>query len=540
MRFALTNHTVKLTAAVILIVIVALGAYYASTLGPKPVGQTTTQSATNQLSAQIVVGSTSYPTQGFSPLNNSQISGFYIGHQIYDCLVDERPDGTLVPNLASSWSANPDSSVWTFQLRRGVRFHDGVPLNASIVKGSLDLALPTTFGQLELAPYVKSIDVVDDYTVRFTLKTPYAGFPSVLGGPPGMIFNPSLYFQDRKNYGTFVNVGTGPFKFIQWIQHDRVILEANTNYWNASRIPKVKTFIWKYFSDANAMVLSLRNGEIDIAEREIPKSLAGTLAQDPNLKYVRNINAATYFLGINRRFKPLDNLYARKAIAYAVDRNQIANIMNATRADSLFPTPIFGDFNANAQKNFTYNPSYAKSLMAKAGYPNGYNGTLELYYPPQTFGPETNDVATIIQRNLADIGLKVDLKPVDSLTEGHIVNAQQAPLAMYNAGTLSSDPDFLATFTYGLNQLNSWSRWAFNNSTADNWVTQARVASSIQERVRLYRLIQNTFDSEPSHILFLYNTIRYVFMNKKVQGLTSVGVAIGYEIDWTQVYTRAS
>lgn len=113
-------------------------------------------------------------------------------------------------------------------------------------------------------------------------------------------------------------------------------------------------------------------------------------------------------------------------------------------------------------------------------------------------------------------------------------------MAIYRAGTLSSDPDFLATFTYGLNQLNSWSRWAFNNSTADEWVTQARVAASAQDRVKLYQQIQNTFDTQPSHLIFLYNNIHYVFFNNKVQGINSVGVSPGFEIDWTMVYVRES
>jgi len=537
----LASRILKLSVAVVLILIVALGAYYTSTLTPKSVGPTsTTQAATGGPTGTIVVGSTEYPALGISPFNNTFDTGFNIGHQIYDSIVLQRADGTIIPGLATSWSANPDSTIWTFQLRKGVRFHDGTPFNASAVKFSIDVAFPTTFGQLTIGPYFKSVEVVDDYTIRFNLKTSYAGFPAILSTATGLIASPSAYQKDPKNYGTFVNVGTGPFKFVQWIPRDRVILEANTNYWDPSRVPKVKTFIWRFFSDPNAMVLSLRSGEINVLYLQAPKSQVTTLSQDPNLKYVKNLDPFTYFLGLNRKFKPLDNLYVRKAIAYALDLNKIAGLANATRAYSIFPPQIFGQVDAAAQKNFTYNLPYAKSLMAKAGYPNGYDGNLELYYPPQQFGAELSDIVTVIQRNLADIGLKIVLKPVDPAAQSAIVNAQNAAMAIYRAGTLSSDPDFLATFTYALNQLNSWSRWAFNNSTADEWVTQARVAASAQDRVKLYQQIQNTFDTQPSHLIFLYNNIHYVFFNNKVQGINSVGVSPGFEIDWTMVYARES
>ena len=511
----------------IIVILAAVGAaVYFSRPQPQPAAGAT---------GTLTVGSTEFPANGVSPYNTALDTGFDIEAMIYEGLTSQDPNGKLLPGLASSWSANPDYTVWTFRIRNGVKFHDGTAVNASAIKSALEVSIKSRLGPLVLGPYVKDMTVLNQSALQFNLKVPFEAFTYALSGSPSLIVSPSSYLRNPNQTGTLVNIGTGPWRQVQWIPNDRVILEANPDYWNPSRIPKVKTFIWKFFTDSNAMVLSLKSGAIDVAYLQIPQNQVQTLSQDPNLRFVRNVYPFTNFLALNVRFKPLDNLYVRKAIAYAIDYDKILRIENATRAYSVFPPQIFGQFDAGSQKNFTYNPTYARQLMAKAGYPNGYNGTITLSYPPLQFGPEISDVVTVVQQNLADIGLKVTLNVIDSATLLAGATRGQLQMAMFNGGTLTPDPDYMATITYQIGQLNADIRWGFANQTATSWVAQARSATSIQDRVAWYHKIQDTFDSQPSHLIFLYNNIHYVFFNKKVQGIASMGVSVGYEVDWTQV-----
>jgi len=528
----LSSKQSKLAIIVAIVIILAVGIY----AGVYFAGQQT-PSQQPLPNTTIIVGSTEYPALGISPYNASLDTAFNIAHQIYEGLVTEKLDGTVVPQLATRWSPNRDASSWTFILRQGVKFHDGTQFNATAVKMSIELSLPTNLGKLLITPYIKSVVVLNESAVNFVLNTPFGGFPAVLATASGLIASPSAYYKNSHTYGTFVNIGTGPFKFVQWIPNDRVILERNTGYWDASRIPKAQTFIWKFFTDANAMVLSLQSGSINAIYQQMPKAQIASLAQNPQLSYLKNLDAFTYFLGLNYRFKPLDNVLFRRAIAYAIDYDRIIKIENATRAYSIYPTQMFGDLNVNPQKNFTYNPTYAKQLLAKAGYPNGYNGTLDLYYPTLSFGPEMGDVVTIIQKNLGDIGIKVNLQARDAAAQNQVVNSGSAPMSIFRAQPASGpEPDQLATFDYGLNQVNSYYRWGFNNKTADDIVVRARTSASPSERLALYQQLQNTFDTQPSHLIYLYNNVHYVFFQKTVKGLNALGVVGGLEVDWTQVY----
>lgn len=521
--------------AIVVVIILAVGIY----AGVYFTGQ---QTPTQQPlpNTTIIVGSTEYPALGISPYNSTLDTSFNIAHQIYEGLTTETLDGTVVPQLATRWSANRDGSVWTFILRQGVRFHDGTSFNATAVKMSIELALPTTLGKLLITPYVKSVVVLNESAVNFVLNTAFGGFPAILATASGLIASPSAYNKNPSIYGTFVNVGTGPFKFVQWIPNDRVILERNAGYWDASRIPKAQTFIWKFFTDANAMVLSLQSGSINAIYRDVPKAQISSLSQNQQLSYLKNLDAFTYFLGLNYRFKPLDNVLFRRAIAYAIDYDRIIKIENATRAYSVYPTQMFGDLNVNPQKNFTYNPTYAKQLLAKAGYPNGYGGTLDLYYTAVAFGPETTDVVTVIQKDLGDIGIKVNLQSRDAAALSATIESGQAPMAIFRQQPAAGpEPDKPATSNYLRDQPNSYFRWGFTNSTADDMVLQARASISPSERKILYQQLQYMFDAQPSQLIWLYNNVHYVFFQKTVKGLNALGIVGGLEVDWTQVYVAS-
>ncbi len=293
----------------------------------------------------------------------------------------------------------------------------------------------------------KAIEAVDPYTVRFTLCYPDPAFPAKVAFA-------AFAIQDKDyldaNGGDSVKMsekpnGTGPYKVKEWIRGDRIIFEANPDYWGEKA--KAKTLIFRWSKEAAARLLELQAGTVDGIDNPNPNDFA-TIQQDPNLKlYIRPpLNIA--YLGLNNTKPPLDNEKVRQAIAMAIDRERL--VKNFYPAGSMvaeqFVPPALKPGYTEGLKWYDYNPQEAKRLLAEAGYPNGFEITLSYRDVVRGYLPEPGKVAQDIQAQLAEVGIRVQIKVMESGAFLDSVAAGNEP--MYLLGWLADYPDATNFYDY--------------------------------------------------------------------------------------------
>jgi len=237
---------------------------------------------------------------------------------IFEGLTRFAPDGAIIPALARSWEASEDATVYTFHLRDGVTFHDGTTMDAEDVKFSLDRARAedSTNAQKALFAGIESVEIVDPLTVRVTLSAPDGNFPFKMAWGDAVIVAP----ESAESLATDP-VGTGPFRFEDWIQGDRVEIVRNPAYWGTA--PALSEATFKFISDPNAAFAAMMAGDVDAFPNfPAPETLAQFEA-DPRFKVIVGSTEGETILAMNNKSAPLDDLRVREAIAHAINRQDI-------------------------------------------------------------------------------------------------------------------------------------------------------------------------------------------------------------------------
>jgi len=311
--------------------------------------------------------------------------------------------GETQPDLAKSWDISPDGLTYTFHLQTGVKFHDGTPMTADDVKFSLDRARApkSTTAQPQLFASIQSVDVVDPATVKVTLKHPDGDFLYNMGWGDAVIVSPKTAKTDATT-----PIGTGPFKFVDWVKGDHIDLVKNPDYWGTPA--KLDKVTFKFIADPTAATSALLAGDIDaFPEFPAPESLAQIKA-DPRFKVLVGSTEGETVMAMNLGHKPLDNILVREAIAHAIDRKAIidgAQYGYGTPIGTFFPpsNPAYVDLTALSN----FDPDKSKELLKQAGVSNL---TLTLKLPPPAYARNSGQ---IIQQELANVGINVKIVNVE-------------------------------------------------------------------------------------------------------------------------------
>ncbi len=429
-----------------------------------------------------------------------------VAKQVVETLVTFEP-GTVnpIPGLATRWEASSDSKVWTFHLRKGVKFHDGTPFNAQAVKFNFDRWNEKDNpyrGNKEFVPFtwvfggfkgegsvIDRVEVVDDYTVRFYLTTPVGFFPQMVAASYFGIDSPKAVMADPDKYGTpeVGVVGTGPFVFKSWTIGDKVVLEKNPDYYDPKRMAHVDTLVFRGIPEPTSRLAELKAGSIQIANNLSPEDLKAVKA-DPNLVAVVQKGLNIGYLAFHQKNKPLDNLKVRQAIALAVDWQAIVDAFYGglgERATEFVPPAMWG--RAGDVPPFPYDPKKAKQLLAEAGYPNGFE--TEIWYMPvsRPYFPAPQPIAETIATYLADVGIKAKLKTEDWGT--YLADYDKGKFPMYMLGWSPDYPDpdnYLYTF-FGPTSIktNLGCETDFCQKIA-GLIHKARISPDLAERKKLY------------------------------------------------------
>ena len=323
---------------------------------------------------------------------------------VFEGLTRFEADGSVSPALAKSWKISGDGLVYTFELNDGVLFHDGNTLDAGDVKFSLDRARAedTTNAQKRLFTGIASVDVVNPLTVKITLSNPNGSFLRNLAWGDAIILAP-----ETAEKAATSPVGTGPFKFQQWVKGDRVDLVRNDNYWGQAVSLEKASF--KFISDPTAAFAALMAGDVDaFPVYPAPETLAQFDA-DPNFNVIVGSTEGETILSTNNQAENLKDVRVRKAIAHAINRQEIID-----GAMFGFGTPIGTHFaphnpdyvDLTGQSN--YDPAKSKALLAEAGFSGGL--TLSLKLPPPSYARRGGE---IIASQLRAVGIETKIENLE-------------------------------------------------------------------------------------------------------------------------------
>ncbi len=368
---------------------------------------TTTSAQSAQPQGTLVIG-TSVDLTSLDPAVIGDQTTMAVLANIYEALL-LRKTNTMqpVPLLAESYRM-VDPTTWEFKLRQGVKFQDGEDFNADSVKFTIERNLRPELK----APHrsfisaIKEVKVIDPYTVQFITNGPYPALPAALTGFTGQMLPPKYVQEHGDQYLASHPIGTGPYKFVEWVKDDHVTLEANPDYWGEP--PKIKTLIFKPMREASTRIAAIQTGAADIVTN-VPADQAAALNNSSNFSIQAVPSLLVVYFGIDSITPgPLTNQQVRQAINLAIDRQTIVkDILRGYGkvSSSAVSDEVFG-FDSSLTP-YPYDPAKAKELLKAAGYPNGFSLTLD--GPIGRYSMDT-DVEQAVAGYLQNIGIQAKVR----------------------------------------------------------------------------------------------------------------------------------
>ena len=412
---------------------------------------------------------------------------------IYNALVTVDQKLNIIPDLAESWT-NPDDATYVFKLRPNVKFHDGTPCDAAAVKFNFDWMLDPANSSARRAELsdIKDIGVVDPLTVKITTKTPFAPFLSIIADRAGYIVSPDARKKFGKDY-TRNPVGTGPFRFVEWVKDDHVTFRRNPDYFEKD-LPILDEIVYRAIPDATVRVTGLKAGDTDFLRVVDNKDIADVRAQ-PTLQLFEGPGVGYTGFWLQTATGPLANRDLREALAWAIDRDAIlkAAYFNIGQvAQGPVPPSLFA--HDPGFKPFTRDLAKAKAALAKGGQPNGFKMTLKT--PNESVAAKVSQLA---QAQLKEVGIDVEIQ---TLEFGALLDAgskgQFDALTLGWSGRIDPDGNIQpifhtqGTFNYG------------KYKGADALIEQARTTLDQAKRKDLYRQIEKKVAQDDVAYLFTY------------------------------------
>ncbi|MCE5251969.1 ABC transporter substrate-binding protein [bacterium] len=448
--------------------------------------------------------------------------------KIFEGLVDQDPETLkIVPGLAESWNISADGLIYTFNLKKGIRFHNGREVTSADFRYNFERCLtPKNISERSwvLAPIkgakemlagtattLAGMETPDDYTVILHLEEPFSPFLAYLSMEVGRVAAREGIEADK-----YTLIGTGPFKFISWEHDIRVSLEANEDYHGGE--VGIKRLDFEIIPDVGVAFQKFVNGELDLVDEIPPGQLK--LIQE---RYPESVRMWSFlrneYIGFNHTRPPFkDNLKLRQAFCWAVDRKSITEDLlegAALPANSILPPGIMGK--DDTIEGYGYDLEKAKKLLAEAGYPEGKG------LPELTLWYNTNElhqqVAQIVQSSFRKIGVNIRLRSLD--WPAYLKACESFEPDLFRMGWVADIPD-ADNFLYIL--LDSKQRGApgnysgYSNPEFDRLVEEARISLDEKHRIDLYRKADRIAIEDACWIMLTYSKLRMLF-NPAYEGL---------------------
>jgi len=560
-----------LVVIVLIVIIVAGAAVYYYTM-PSAVTAPSSQSSTSPPTTQpsvstsaqtppttsvgyrntIVIGTTDSVQTTLDPADAYDYFGINMIDNLGDGLVDYIPGtSTYVGGLATSWSVNAAGDVWNFTLRQGVKFADGTPFNATAVKYSIDrqFAIQEAEGPFvgagiggtgaQCCGVINSTTILNNYKVQIKLNQPFAAFLGMMAFATMYPVEPKMAPMPAHPYpgsNTGVinytgNVATenpnqlGPYTLANWQRSAgkdvEIDLAANPNYWNASGgWPKTQNIIIKFYTDSTSLALALRNGEIDVAYRQLAPTDVQSFASNSAVKVWTGPGTFIQYLVFSEHDPVFQNQLVRQAIAAAVNRTGITQTVflgQAQKLYSMIPNGMSFHTDTFLTDYGEANIAKAQSLLTQAGYSSSHPLIINLTYPTGHY----------TSTDLISAQLKAALEKTGMIT----VNVASMPWSNYKAATSTNQlqayiygwyPDFLDPYDYsfpffpadGVGFLHS----GWTNSTTTNLLTQIAGTSDRATLTTQYAQLQDIV-AQAAPLVPLFQGTSIAVTSPKVSGV---------------------
>lgn len=398
--------------------------------------------------------------------------------------------------IAESWDVSDDGTVYTFHIRPGIVFTDGAPCDANAVKFSLDrtLRLDGPKGAVSLIYVIDTITVIDDLTVQIRLEQPDVTFLLAMTNQisPAMIYSPASVPADDFERGQYA--GVGPYKLVEYVPDQYVKYEANPTYYGKQ--PATRYVIERHYSDASSLRAAIESGEVDVAFRTLNPEDISDLQGNPQVVVEEwPPSPGIRYLLFNVTNPPVDNVFVRQAICYAVDRSAIiSQVFGGTVAPiyTMVPNvdpPFFGALPTFPERDL----NMARALLAVVGYNEQNPLVLSLPYTPSHYGTFEADVATVIAASLKETG--VIQVSIEALEWGAYID--QMSSGAFGMFLLGWHPDYLETSNFlgpwttdGPESMGTYFNYHPNYQAYKEIMNVARATVDETKRAALYRAIQ--------------------------------------------------
>ena len=456
---------------------------------------------------------------------------FNIFDRLVDVEVDADGNSKIVPSLAESWDISDDGLEYTFHLRQGVKFHNGNDFTAEDVAYTFHRMLTVEGGvNTEFIDQIKGADellagetdtlegveVVDDYTIKVTLKEPFAGFLASISSPGVSIYDSEATEAAGDQFGMdpAVTVGTGPFEFSSWSFNNQLVLTRNEDYWKgASGLPGV---VIKIIPDTETQSMMFESGELDILDLDYAADSVDRFTETYPDQIVQGPRVGIVYFTMNFNKEPFQDVRVRKAVQMSIDRQAILDALYGGRGQveqGIFPHGLIG-FNPD-QEEIKYDPEAAKALLAEAGYADGF----DMEIAADSSASDTMTMALeIVSDQLAEVGIRAEIKNYDESTwletrkSGELGSFMSTWSADYN------DPDnFIYTF-FGNEEKTKIRSINYPDTEVMERVAKARTIVNEDERLAEYKALEEKLIHEDAAWVPMFSRLHLFAVSKRVQG----------------------
>lgn len=443
---------------------------------------------------------------------NSLDTGTMFGTLVFDRLIELTPDMEFRPGLAETWEMSDGGKVWTFHLRKGVKFHDGTDFDAAAVRANAERAIDGKVrAGFRVYGGIESITTPGSHTIRFVYKSPKGYYPMLEGLST---YNAAIMSPAGLKEGK-TTVGTGPFKLVEHRPGDSLVLGAHRDHWGEK--PKVDRLVFKFVPEAGTRVLQLEKGEVDVAYT-IPLIEVERLKKNPALEIVHPPLTMRYFVVLNNSRPPFDDVRVRRAVNYAVDKHALVKSIWSGMV-RVMDSPM-----ASAEKfyvrvgEYRYDPARAKQLLQEAGYDT--SATWKLFASAGRFDGE-GGMAEAVQAYLSQVGVKTTVEKLDYATFNRTITKPQKDsepgLHIQNWG--GADPEITTRFTLHSGRFPpGGNRAFFHNPRVDELLEKGTAESNFEERKAFYAEAQKLIWNDAPWI-FVAEATLVVGWNKNVKGV---------------------
>lgn len=475
---------------------------------------------------------------GFSPaLVMDGISYNASSQQVYNRLVEfVRGSTAIEPALAEKWDISEDGLVYTFHLRKGVKFHSNKDFKPSRDFNADDVvfsflrqldpnhpyhgvskATYPYFKAMKFPTLLKAVEKVDDYTVKITLNKKDSTFLSSLGMDFISIYS-AEYADKMLKAGTpevidTTPIGTGPFVFAGYVQDQATRFTANKAYWKGkSDLDRV---IFEIVPDATARYAKLQAGQCDLMDFPNAADLE-KMKTDDKIKLLSQEGLNIAYFAFNTEKAPFDNVKVRQALNYAIDRNAIIEAVYrgaGVAAKNPLPPTIWG-YN-NSTEPYEYNPEKAKKLLAEAGFPNGFETDIWVQPVVRASNPNPRRMAELVQADWEKIGVKGNLISYEWGDYIKRTKAGELTVGIYGWSGDNGDPDNFLSPLFGSANVGNSNYARFKNAEFDALLDKAIGLSDKAERAKLYEQAQTILRKEAPWVNVAHS-INFAPVSKRV------------------------